>query len=98
MNRLPRLTSISMVLGGAAFLAVVAAHLALIDISHGEADLRLEWTVLRVAFAVIVAAQAVGMYTLMRIRRVSHSDNSFPGLRGDTGAGWTPTTTPEEFS
>ena len=64
-----RLATVSLVLGSGALVAIGAAALALTDIGHGEADLTLEWAVVRVAFAVIAAAQLTALYTMIRVRR-----------------------------
>jgi hypothetical protein len=39
-------------------VALVASVLALTDISHGEADVTLEWNVVRVAFVIMLASHA----------------------------------------
>ena len=56
-------------LGIASAGAVLVAHLALTDIAHDEADVTLEWNVLRVAFLVIVAFHIAGLAALRRARR-----------------------------
>lgn len=56
-------------LGVASSGAIVAAFLALTDISHGEADVSLEWNVVRVAFLVIIAFHVAGLVALRRARR-----------------------------
>jgi hypothetical protein len=42
-------------LGVASIVALGFSHLALTDIGHGEGDLTLEWTVLRIAALVFIA-------------------------------------------
>jgi hypothetical protein len=57
-------------LGVASAVAIPIAHLALTDIHHGEADVSLEWNVLRGAFAIMIAFHASGLMALRRaIRR-----------------------------
>jgi hypothetical protein len=56
-------------LGVASALAVLLALLALTDIGHDEADVTLEWNVLRVAFLVIIAFHVVGLAALRGARR-----------------------------
>jgi len=58
-------------LGVLALLAVMTSHLALTDIHHGEADVSLEWNVLRLCFGVIVLSQVVGLVTLAKVLRSS---------------------------
>ena len=52
---------VSLWLGILSVLAVVVANLALQDIYHGEPDLTLEWTALRVAFLIIVVFHAFAL-------------------------------------
>jgi hypothetical protein len=52
-----------------ALLAVVTSHLALTDIYHADGDVSLEWNVLRVCFAVIVASQVAALVTLTKVLR-----------------------------
>ncbi len=51
-------------LGLLSLFAIVLAYLALTDISHGEADLTLEWNVLRLSFVVIIAFHVVALRAL----------------------------------
>ena len=44
----------SLWLGVLSVLAILAAHLALQDIYHGEVDVSLEWNALRVSFLIII--------------------------------------------
>ncbi|MCU0276576.1 MAG: hypothetical protein MUF02_06965 [Acidobacteria bacterium] len=64
---LKRQADIAIVLGIFTLVAVVVSHLALTDIYHGEADLSLEWNVLKLCFAVIVAVQVFTLATLWRV-------------------------------
>ena len=52
-----------------ALLSVAVSHLALTDIYHAEGDVSLEWNVLRVCLAVIVASQIAMLVTLTKIAR-----------------------------
>lgn len=70
MTGLRRAVQLSLVFGGLSILAVVVSHLALTDIGHGEADLSLEWGVLRAAFLVMVLFQVSALVTLSRVFRV----------------------------
>lgn len=67
MTALGRSASIAMALGAVCMLAVAACLLALIDISHGEADLTAEWWVVRVSFAVIVLFIFTALAALRRV-------------------------------
>jgi hypothetical protein len=60
---------LSLGLGVLAILAVGTSHLALTDIYHADGDLSLEWNVLRVCFAVIVASQVAALVTLTKVLR-----------------------------
>jgi uncharacterized membrane protein len=64
-----RQATMAFVLGIGSLVAVFIGHLALTDISHGEGDLRLEWNVLRICFAAIVAFQVFTLATFWRMIR-----------------------------
>lgn len=70
MTQLRRAVQLSLLLGGLSILAMVVSGLALTDIGHGEADLTLEWGVLRAALLVIVLFQISALVTLGRVVRV----------------------------
>lgn len=59
----------SFALGLLSLLAVLASHLALTDIYHGEADLNLEWRVLRASFVVVLMFQVFALVTLAKVSR-----------------------------
>lgn len=59
----------SLGLGVLALVAVLMSHLALTDIYHAEADVSLEWNVLRMCFAVIVVAQIASLIALTNVLR-----------------------------
>ena len=44
--------------------AILVAHLALTDIYRGEGDLTLEWRVLQIAFATIIAFHLFALVTM----------------------------------
>jgi len=46
------------------------SHLALTDIVHGEADVSLEWTILRVTVLVLFAFIGSSLFTLIRILKL----------------------------
>ena len=56
-------------LGLLSTLGLVAAALALTDIAHGEPDLTLEWTVLRVAALLVVAFHVTAFWALRTAHR-----------------------------
>ncbi len=47
-------------------IAILVASLALQDIYHGEADVTLEWTVVRIPCLIIVAFHALALLALRR--------------------------------
>ena len=53
-------------LGVVALLAGLFAHLALTDIYHGEADVTLEWSVVRICAVVFAAFVGGSLFTLTR--------------------------------
>ena len=62
-----RQAAIAFILGIVSLVAVFISHLALTDIYHGESDLRLEWMVLRICFAMIVIFQVFALATFWRM-------------------------------
>ena len=67
MIKLKTASRVSFTLGVLSVLAVLISHLALTDIRHGEPDLSLEWRVLQISFAVIIAFQVSALITLRRV-------------------------------
>ena len=63
---------IAVAAGMLSLLALVVSALALTDIAHGEPDLSLEWTVLRVCAVVVLGFHVMAIAVLAR------------GLRGGT--------------
>ena len=64
-----RLANIALVLGIASLIAGVVGALALTDISHGEADVTVEWRALQVAAIVVLAFHAIAIAALRRLRQ-----------------------------
>ncbi|MDA2926638.1 hypothetical protein MYX78_05300 [Acidobacteria bacterium AH-259-G07] len=60
-------------------IAVLASHLALTDIYHGETDARLEWLALQVSFAAIIPFQISALITLGWILRARNAIRSASG-------------------
>ncbi len=58
-------------LGVLTIFALGASHLALTDIGHGEGDLSLEWSVLRVSFLVISGFLAATAALLPRVWKLA---------------------------
>jgi len=69
-----RQAAIAFVLGVASLVAVLISLLALTDIYHGESDLRLEWMVLRISFAMIFIFQVFALVTFWRMICGKNSD------------------------
>ncbi len=69
MQSLRKTTAFTLALGAASTLVLLVSHLALSDIRRGEADLRLEWTILQVGAFVIIAFHVATFVTLRRVRR-----------------------------
>jgi len=66
-SAMKRQAGIAFILGVASLIAVFISHLALTDIYHGESDLRQEWIVLRLCFAVIFIFQVFALITFRKI-------------------------------
>ena len=67
MLQLRTAVGVSYGLGLLSLLAILACHAALTDIWHGEADVAMEWRVLQVSFAIIIAFQLSALLTLRRV-------------------------------
>ena len=61
------LCRLSIALGVVSCAAMLAALMALQDIFHEEADLALEWNVLRVSFGALIAFHIFGLVSLVRL-------------------------------
>lgn len=72
---LRRACQVSLMLGAFSVLAILGSVLALQDISHGEADLSLEWNFLRVSFLIIIAFHAFALAALWRSDQAERSRN-----------------------
>lgn len=59
----------AVVLGVISLIAGAVSALALNDIGHGEADLRLEWRTLQVAAVLILAFHIAALSVLRRVLR-----------------------------
>lgn len=68
MERLRRHVAVAMFFCVAAVIAGVVAQLALTDIRHGEADLRMEWRALQVSALFVAAALIYAAKTLRDVR------------------------------
>jgi hypothetical protein len=66
---LHKLIRMSIALGVIALIAVAFSFLALLDIAHGEADLRLEWAIIRGSAALLIIFIAQAIVTLVRANR-----------------------------
>jgi hypothetical protein len=69
VNRLRRNIWISLALGMASLISIVFCFLALVDVSHGESDLTLEWSVVRLSLAIIFIFIIFVITTLIRLLR-----------------------------
>ena len=62
------LRSLAIWLGCFSSISILLSLLALTDIYHGEADVSLEWMMVRSGFAVIIAFHVAGLIALRRLR------------------------------
>jgi hypothetical protein len=69
MSNLKTQIRVTIVLGVLSLLAVLITHLALTDIYHGEADVTLEWSVVRICALVLLAFIAMALFTLRQALR-----------------------------
>ncbi len=66
MKNLKTQIGVSMALGALSLLAGLATHLALTDIYHGEADVTLEWSIVRVCALIFLTFIGTTLFTLRR--------------------------------
>ena len=69
MSNLKTQIRVTIVLGALSLLAGSISHLALTDIYHGEADVTLEWNVIRICSLVLLAFIGMALFTLRRVLR-----------------------------
>jgi hypothetical protein len=70
MNKYKQTIVITLSLGILSLIAMAFSHLALTDIVNGEADVSLEWTILRVTVLVLFAFIGSSLFTLIRILKL----------------------------
>jgi hypothetical protein len=69
MKSTSRLLPTAIVVSGVGLVALFVSHLALVDIRHGESDVRQEWTALQVCLGVVLISQVLSLVTLWRAFR-----------------------------
>jgi len=69
MMKLKRAIAITIALGILAIVTMGFAILALNDIFHGEADLRMEWWMVRLLFLVFIVFIATTFLTIRQVRK-----------------------------
>jgi len=69
MSNLKTQIRVTIVLGALSLLGVLITHLALTDIYHGEADVTLEWNVVRICALELLVFIGMALFTLRRALR-----------------------------
>ena len=69
MGNLKTLIRVTIALGTLSLLAVLITLLAMTDIYHGEADVALEWSIVRVCALVLLVFIGMVLFTLGRALR-----------------------------
>lgn len=69
MTNMRRHAKVTIILGAVSLVVLLPVHLALTDIWHGEGDLTLEWSVVRLGILTVVALQISAMAVLVRALR-----------------------------
>ncbi len=69
MSNLKTQIRVTIALGTLSLLAVLITHLALTDIYHGEADVTLERSVVRICALVLLVFIGMALFTLRRALR-----------------------------
>lgn len=70
MNKYKQTIVITLSLGILSLIAMALSHLALTDIAHGEAEVSVEWTILRVTALVLLAFIGSSFFTLIRVLKL----------------------------
>ncbi|NCP15674.1 hypothetical protein GW866_01335 [bacterium] len=70
MNKYKQTIVITLSLGILSLIAMAFSHLALTDIAHGEADVSLEWTILRVTALTLLTFIGATFFTLFRVLKL----------------------------
>ena len=70
MKNLKMQIKVLIVLGILSVLAGLLTHLALTDIYHGEADVTLEWNIVRVCAVVFAVFIGASLFTFIRALKV----------------------------
>jgi len=70
MNKYKQTIVITLSLGILSLIAMAFSHLAFTDIAHGEANVSMEWTILRVTALILLAFIGSSLFTFIRILRL----------------------------
>ena len=70
MNNYKQSIAITLSLGILSLLAMAFSHLALTDIVHGEANVSLEWAILRVTALILLTFIGSSLFTFIRILKL----------------------------
>ena len=70
MNQYKQHIVVTLSLGILSLIGMALSHLALTDIAHGEAEVSLEWTILRVTALVLLAFIGSSFFTLIRVLKL----------------------------
>ncbi len=73
MTDLKNLIKVTLALGVLSLFALLFSHLALTDIAHGEANVALEWSILRVCALVLLLFIGSTLFTLRRVLKATGS-------------------------
>jgi hypothetical protein len=69
MRNLKTQIRVTIALGALSLIAGLITHLALTDIYHGEADVTLEWSIVRLCAFVFLVFIGMALFTLRRALR-----------------------------
>ncbi|MFH1941193.1 MAG: hypothetical protein ABIL68_03735 [bacterium] len=70
MTKIKKYAMITVTLACFSFIALLFSHLALTDIYHGETNVNMEWTILRVAAIVFLAFIVSTIFTLRQVLKI----------------------------
>ena len=76
MRNLKTQIRVTIALGVLSLLAGFVTYLALTDIYHGEADVTLEWSMVRVCALIVLVFIGMALFTLGRVLKVLHEPSA----------------------
>ena len=71
VNKLKTYSKITLFLSGISLIAILFSHFALIDIAHGEGNVSLEWTIVRITAVILLSFITLTIITLRQVLKMN---------------------------